>query len=157
VDGPHFHDSLEIEVFEELLLIRPPRLLTEQSPVLILAPNSEVQLKTNRDGLAKKVAYSSGGRLLPVGRSSSGNETVSKALTDTDQPLTVEATGLVRSHSRMGRSVIMVEADEDFGIKQVLSVSVQVSFSVCAEFELYWLNPECTGFTKDRESLETWA
>jgi nuclear pore complex protein Nup210 len=126
----HFHDSLEIGVFEELLLIRPPRPLARQSPVLILAPNSEVQLKTNRDGLVKKVTYNLGGRLLPVGHSSFGNETVSKALADTDQPLTVEATGLVRSHSRMGRSVILVEADEDFGIKQVLSVSVEVSFPV---------------------------
>lgn len=128
VDVPHFHDSLEIEVFDELLLIRPPYPLTQQSPVLVLAPNSEVQLKTNRDGFAKKVMYSLGGRLLPVGHSSAGNETVSKALADTDQFLTVEPTGLVRSHNQLGRSVIMVVAAEDFGIKQVLSVSVEVSF-----------------------------
>jgi nuclear pore complex protein Nup210 len=143
-DVPHFHDSLEIGVFEELLLVRPPRPPTQQSPVLIMAPNSEVQLKTNRDGLVKKVTYSLGGTLLPVGHSSFGNETVSKALADTDQPLVVEATGLVRSHSRMGRSVIMVEADEDFGIKQVLSVIVEVS-------------PNCIGFTKEGESLKAWA
>lgn len=126
VDVPQFHDSLEIEVFEELLLIRPPYPLTQQSPVLVLAPDSEVQLKTNRDGFAKKVTYSLGGRLLPVGHSSAGNETVSKALADTDQFLTVEATGLVRSHNRLGRSVIMVVANEDFGVKQVLSISVEV-------------------------------
>jgi hypothetical protein len=92
-----------------------------------LAPNSEVQLKTNRDGFAKKVTYTLGGRLLPLGHSSAGNETESKALADTDQLLTVEPTGLVRSHSRLGRSVIMVVANEDFGIKQVLSVTVEVS------------------------------
>jgi hypothetical protein len=128
VDTPHFHDSLEIEVFEELLLTRPPCPLTQQSPVLILAPNSEVQLKTNRDSFAKEVTYSLGGRVFPVGHNSAGSETVSKALADTDQLLTLEATGLVRSHNQMGRSVIMVEANEDFGIKQVLSVSVEVSY-----------------------------
>lgn len=127
VDIPDFHDSLEIEVFEELLLIHPPYPLSQQSPLLVLAPNSEVQLKTNRDGLAQQVTYSLGGKLLPTGHSSD-NETVSKALTEPDQFLTVEPTGLVRSHSRLGRSVIMVVAKEDFGIKQILSVSVEVSF-----------------------------
>lgn len=126
VDVPDFHDSLEIEVFEELLLMHPPYSLSQQSPLVILAPNSEVQLKTNRDGLAAQVTYSLGGKLLPAGHSSD-NETVSKALTERDQFLTVEPTGLVRSHSRLGRSVIMVVAKEDFGIKQILSISVEVS------------------------------
>jgi nuclear pore complex protein Nup210 len=155
VDVLHYHDSLEIEVFEELLLIRPPY-LTQQSPVLLLAPNSEVQLKTNRDGFAKKVTYSLGGRLLPVAMDA-GNETVSKALADTDQFLTVEPTGLVRSHNRLGRSVIMVVATEDFGIKQVLSISVEVSFYGCPVFEQYWLNTECTGFTQNGENLKAWT
>lgn len=127
VDVPDFQDFLEIEVFEELLLIRPPYPLTQQSPLLVLAPNSEVQLKTNRDGFAQQVTYSLGGELLPSGHSSD-NESVSKALTEPDQFLTVEPTGLVRSHSQLGRSVIMVVAKEDFGIKQTLSLSVEVSF-----------------------------
>jgi hypothetical protein len=124
-DVPDFHDSLEIEVFEELL-IHPPYALTQQSPLLLLAPNSEVQLKTNRDGLAKEVTYSLGGRLLPT-EHISDNQSVSNALTDIDQFLTVEPTGLVRSHSLLGRSVIMGTAKEDFGIKQILSISVEVS------------------------------
>jgi nuclear pore complex protein Nup210 len=127
LDVPDFQDFLEIEVFEELLLIRPPYPLTQQSPLLVLAPNSEVQLKTNRDGIAQQVTYSLGGELLPSGHSSN-NESVSKALTEPDQFLTVEPTGLVRSHSQLGRCVIMVVAKEDFGIKQTLSLSVEVSF-----------------------------
>jgi nuclear pore complex protein Nup210 len=126
---PDFHDSLEIEVFEELLLISPPFPLSQKSPHLLLAPNSEVQLKTNRDGLAQQVTYSVGGRLSPTGHSSD-----SKALTDPDQFLTVGPTGLVKSHNRLGRSVIMVVAKEDFGIKQILSVSVEVSSSECSGF-----------------------
>jgi nuclear pore complex protein Nup210 len=126
VNVPDFHDSLEIEVFEELLLIHPPYSLTQRSPLLVLAPNSEVQLKTNRDGFAKEVMYSLGGRLLPT-EHVSDNHTVSKALTDIDQFLTVEPAGLVRSHNQLGSSVIMVTAKEDFGVKQILSLSVQVS------------------------------
>lgn len=126
VDIPEFQDSLEIEVFEELFLIHPPYPLSQQSPLLVLAPNSEVQLKTNRDGLAQQVTYSLGGKILTT-EHSSDNETVSKALMESDQFLTVEPTGLVRSHSRLGRSVIMVVSKEDFGIKQILSVSVEVS------------------------------
>jgi hypothetical protein len=91
-----------------------------------LAPNSEVQLKTNRDGLAKEVTYILGRRLLPV-EDIADNQTVSQALTDIDHFLTVEPSGFVRSHSQLGRSVIMVTAKEDFGIKQILSVSVEVS------------------------------
>ena len=126
VDVPNFHDSLEIEVFEELLLVHPPYSLTQRSPLLLLAPNSEVQLKTNRDGLAKEVTYILGRRLLPV-ENISDNQTVSQALTDIDHFLTVEPSGLVKSHSQLGRSVIMVTAREDFGIKQILSVGVEVS------------------------------
>ncbi|KAJ4448520.1 hypothetical protein ANN_10538, partial [Periplaneta americana] len=125
LDEPSYHDSIEIEVFEELLLIRPPYPLNQQSPMLLLAPNSEVQLRTNRDGLAK-MTYSLGGKLLPIGQGSD-NETVSKALTDPDHLLTVEPGGLVKSHNRLGRSVIMVIAKEDFGIRQILSISVEVS------------------------------
>ncbi|XP_069681338.1 nuclear pore membrane glycoprotein 210 isoform X2 [Periplaneta americana] len=124
LDEPSYHDSIEIEVFEELLLIRPPYPLNQQSPMLLLAPNSEVQLRTNRDGLAK-MTYSLGGKLLPIGQGSD-NETVSKALTDPDHLLTVEPGGLVKSHNRLGRSVIMVIAKEDFGIRQILSISVEV-------------------------------
>jgi hypothetical protein len=91
-----------------------------------LAPNSELQLKTNRDGLAKEVTYSLDRRLLPI-EHISDNQTVSQALTDIDQFLTVEPSGLVRSHSQLGRSVIMVTAKENFGINQMLSVGVEVS------------------------------
>jgi hypothetical protein len=138
VDVPDFHDSLEIEVFKELLLIQPPYSLTQRSPLLVLAPNSEGQLKTNRDGLAKEVMYSLGGRLLPT-QHVSDNHTVSKALTDTDQFLTVEPAGLVRSHNQLGMSVIMVTAKEDFGIRQIFSVSVEVS---CVFLDAVDGNPE---------------
>jgi hypothetical protein len=39
----------------------------------------------------------------------------------------VEPSGLVKSHNQLGTSVIMVTAKENFGIKQILSVSVEVS------------------------------
>ncbi|GFG29271.1 hypothetical protein Cfor_07948 [Coptotermes formosanus] len=148
VDVPDFHDSLEIEVFEELLLIQPPYSLTQRSPLLVLAPNSEVQLKTNRDGLAKEVIYSLGGRLLPT-EHVSDNHTVSKALTDIDQFLTVEPAGLVRSHNQLGMSVIMVTAKEEFGIRQILSVSVEVK-----EVSYIMLTAQKKVHVGDEESLD---
>jgi hypothetical protein len=51
----------------------------------------------------------------------------------------------------------MVVATEDFGIKQVLSVSVEVSFYGWPGFEQYWLNPEYTVFTQNGENLKAWT
>ncbi|PSN36073.1 hypothetical protein C0J52_06709 [Blattella germanica] len=120
-----FHDVLEIEVFQGILLVQPPHPLVQQSPVILMAPNSEVQLRTNRDGLAQQVTYSLGGTMFPYDNTSMEFSNT-RALTESEDFLTVEPNGLVRSHGRKGRAVIMVIAQEPFGIKQILSVCVMV-------------------------------
>ncbi|KAJ9594723.1 hypothetical protein L9F63_013997 [Diploptera punctata] len=120
-----FRDTIEIEVFEELLLTHPPYPATQHSPLIILAPYSEVQLQTNRDGLAQEVIYSLGGAMMS-NRNTSSDYSLSTVLVDADKFLTVEPNGLLKSHGQKGRGVIMIVAKEPFGIQQILSVTVVV-------------------------------
>ncbi|KAJ9575650.1 hypothetical protein L9F63_007479, partial [Diploptera punctata] len=120
-----FRDTMEIEVFEELLLTHPPYPAALNSPLILLAPYSEVELQTNRDGLAQEVIYSLGGAMMPY-ENTSFNYSLSTVLVDANKFLTVEPNGLVKSHGKKGRGVIMIVAKEPFGIQQILSVTVIV-------------------------------
>nr|CAD7454783.1 unnamed protein product [Timema tahoe] len=117
-----YQDSLEILVFDDIQLVRPPHMVNLKPTKVILAPNTQVQLQTNREGAAK-VVYS-------LRNQAHTSSTVpDKNLTALGSPtsfVTVDESGLVTSNNMLGRSVIMITAFEEFNIKQSISVCVIV-------------------------------
>ncbi len=103
-----FEHQLEVHVFEDLRIISPPPPTPASSGLasfLLLAPESEFQLATNRDrGGARSVEYEV---MSGIG-------------------VSVSKSGLVRSGRSLGSSVILVEATEDFGVVQRTSVFIDV-------------------------------
>jgi len=100
LDGDRvFEHSLEIQVFDSLTLRSP--LLPANS--LLLPPLAEHQLVHSREAGAKETRY-----------------------TGIQGEVSVTNSGIVRADRSTGRSVILVEAVEDFGVVQTLSVVVEV-------------------------------
>ncbi|XP_049962965.1 nuclear pore membrane glycoprotein 210 [Schistocerca serialis cubense] len=119
-----FETSLEIEVFEELRLASPPSVGEFQSPYILMAPDTEIQLKTNHEG---DLMYSVLGSIDPAEKAESSDvESIDRAVSNVTPLLTVNERGLIRSQSATGRTVVTVSVKEGFGLKQVLGVTVEV-------------------------------
>ncbi|XP_067001569.2 nuclear pore membrane glycoprotein 210 [Anabrus simplex] len=122
-----FQASLDVEVFEELRLIQPPNAGDTQSPYILMAQNSEVQLETNHEGLLIYSLMDSSNPVysLPINSSDSGDQQ-SVAVGPLNSVVTVDQNGLMKSFSATGRSVVVVTVKEEFGLKQVLGIAVEV-------------------------------
>ena len=98
-----YTDTLEVQIFDDLSLRRP----ILPSNTLLISPESEYQLKTNREAVGD-VSYT----VL-----SSGNR---------GDVVSVSKSGLVKAGRGTGSSIILIEDQEDFGIVQRMSVIVEV-------------------------------
>ncbi|XP_012259706.2 nuclear pore membrane glycoprotein 210 [Athalia rosae] len=108
---------LKIEIFEELHLLGVSD--GYGRPVLLMTPNSSFKLHTNRDkhGL---ISY----KILT--HSSTGETEEANALTSTSKGVTVNKNGIVKSGDMIGRTMLIVTSAEAYGLKQVLTVVVEV-------------------------------
>ncbi|KAL4239760.1 hypothetical protein ACF0H5_000563 [Mactra antiquata] len=93
-------DELQIQVFEELEMIKPKICNGE----LLMTPNTEAVLKTNRDGGAKM-------RYFVVGDDSSIVQVID---------------GVLVSGSNSGQAALTIVAHEETGVKQTLVIHVEV-------------------------------
>lgn len=121
-------DKLEIKVFESLQLKNPSDDGTQ--PLLLLSPNSETQIASNRDEAGK----------------------VSFTLQDcsSQQVVSVSPSGIVRAGSSLGQATVIVSVQEDFGVVQSLSVLVEVKKIIYMQSKI----PEFMS-VKSGESLST--
>ncbi|KRT81282.1 hypothetical protein AMK59_6258, partial [Oryctes borbonicus] len=110
-----FTDSIDIEVFEGLMLIEPKGV---SSRSVLMAPHSSLQIKTNMDN-NYQVSY----RLIGEDSSSSQKE---RSLTIPNPLVTITEEGVLKSHGILGYSMVLVIAYDDYGLKQTLSLIVEV-------------------------------
>ncbi|ELU01491.1 hypothetical protein CAPTEDRAFT_222865 [Capitella teleta] len=99
-------DSVQIQVFEELQLIRPDIC----DGTLLITPNTETQLRTNRDGSTAKISY----------------KVVDHLQGDAEPLVTVSRSGQVLSGSRTGQATLLVISHEESGVNQSVVVEVKV-------------------------------
>ncbi|KAI0234236.1 Nuclear pore membrane glycoprotein 210 [Lamellibrachia satsuma] len=100
-------DDIQIQVFEKLKLIGSEH----YDSVMVITPNTEVQVRTNRDGSSAKMTYEVQGHIDG---------------THSDPVIAVTRHGQVISGSRTGQSSLLVTALEDFGVNQSVVVLVKV-------------------------------
>lgn len=126
-----FSDHLEIVVFEELRGRSP----SVGDNNLLLAPNSEFQLRTNRDGVSGVVASYS---VLPVVPGQDGSNIIS-----------VSRTGKVSSKRVLGTAIILVKTTEDQAVIQEMSITVHVK-------PISYVMLNAMAIIEPKSSLTTW-
>lgn len=98
-NSPVFTDSIQVEVFEDLILVQPPKFRIDS---LLLSPDSSYQLKTNKDPAHLKFSV-----LKNI------YSDVDKALTAYDSLdediLSISSKGLIRVQNKTGRAIISVD------------------------------------------------
>lgn len=119
-------DFIELEVFEELRLVKPDLGPAAFKPIL-LAPETTFQLQTNKDGV-DQITYNVLGYPYSSSSSSanSGGHSKSTALTKQGTVLVVDGQGLVSTGPGSGRALILVRSDKDYGFDQTIGVNVEV-------------------------------
>lgn len=105
-----FTTSVEIEVFEELVLLQPN--ICGQN--ILMAPYSTLQLETNLEG-RYTLTYSLQDEHFTYDKSAIPNTAV-----------TVSDTGLLQSYGIIGRVMVVITAADDHGLKQAVTVVVQI-------------------------------
>ncbi|CAH1786082.1 unnamed protein product [Owenia fusiformis] len=108
VNNVALNDEVQLQVFEQLGLVSPATCDGE----LIMTPNTETQVKTNRDGSARltyKVQQQEGGL-------KSSKQSV----------VTVDGAGQVVSGRSSGQASLLITAHEDFGINQTMVILIKV-------------------------------
>ena len=102
-----FKDQLEIQVFDDLAFTNPNLLPSKRS--LLMQTNSEYQLKTTRDGIAKILSY----QVIPK---INANKDI----------VAITGHGLIKSRGESGSCVVLVEVVEAFGAVQKLTLLIEV-------------------------------
>uniref|UniRef100_T1JBD5 BIG2 domain-containing protein n=1 Tax=Strigamia maritima TaxID=126957 RepID=T1JBD5_STRMM len=105
IDGKTLTDTLPIHVFEKLDLVFPG----VQTDSILLTPNTELQLHSNRDSFTR-VFY----EVSPEGK------------LDSHPCITVERSGLLRTGQKYCQTTVMITAHEEFGVNQTINVLVEV-------------------------------
>lgn len=54
--GEYFKETLQLEIYEELRLTQPPSIAEKDFSGLLIAPETQMQLRSNRDGISR-VSY----------------------------------------------------------------------------------------------------
>ncbi|XP_068200875.1 nuclear pore membrane glycoprotein 210 [Palaemon carinicauda] len=99
-------DKLEIKVFETLQLKYPD----ESYADILMSPEAEVQIKTNRDG---------NGQMSFAIEGCSNSDAKAGVVA-------VSPDGVVKSSSTTGQATVLVTVEENFGVSQTLAVLVEV-------------------------------
>ncbi|KAF5274371.1 hypothetical protein FQA39_LY07251 [Lamprigera yunnana] len=113
-----FVDSVEIEVYENLVLKSPNAV---DGKHIIIAEHSTLQLKTNMDGLMK-LQYSVVSFTESTGGSVSNNTSVGVP----KQRLTVSNSGLVETYGTLGIGLIVIKAVDKYDLKQMINVVIEI-------------------------------
>ena len=103
-----FKDQLEIQIYDDFSFVNSNIASSERT--LLMQPNSEFQLKTNKDGNAKILSY----HVLP------------KTNGLKEDLVTITEHGLVKSGNEIGSCIIIAKVVEKFGVVQQLSLIVNV-------------------------------
>lgn len=106
-----FSSSIDLEVFEELKLTFP----SACSQNILMAPYSNLQLITNLNGQLK-ISYSLHDEFFQE----------DKSITVPNPLVTVTETGVLQSYGNIGRVMVIVTASDDYGLKQSITLVVQV-------------------------------
>ncbi|XP_075220860.1 nucleoporin 210 [Lycorma delicatula] len=119
-------DFIELEVFEELRLIKPDLGPAAFKP-LLLTPETEFQLQTNKDGV-EHISYSVHGYPFSGSGLASSSSTIktSTALTKQSSILSVDGHGLIVTGSASGRALILLRSDKDFSTDQTIGINVEI-------------------------------
>uniref|UniRef100_A0A1B6DER5 BIG2 domain-containing protein n=1 Tax=Clastoptera arizonana TaxID=38151 RepID=A0A1B6DER5_9HEMI len=112
-----FSDSIEVEVFERLDLIKP--VLNGDFVSILMAPDSKLQLRTNKESV-------SGITYTLVGSNSKAVSNQSTALSRQGSIITVSQNGLVVSRATLGHSTVLINAAEENGVQQTIAVHIEV-------------------------------
>ncbi|GJQ66575.1 hypothetical protein Trydic_g4553 [Trypoxylus dichotomus] len=110
-----FTDTIDIEVFEGLILLEPKGV---SSRSVLMAPYSSLQIKTNMDS-QYQVSY----RLIGEDSTSSQSQ---RSLTIPNPLVTITEDGILKSRGILGYSMVLVVAYDNHGLKQTLSLIVEV-------------------------------
>ncbi|XP_063241052.1 nuclear pore membrane glycoprotein 210-like [Bacillus rossius redtenbacheri] len=119
-----FHDSVDVHVFSDLKLLMPASVAVGNPYRVLMAPDTQIQLKTNRDGAADM--------FYNVQHQVSHFQDASTALENTTRPsasfhvVSVDKNGLVKANGWLGHSFIMVTALEDSNVKQSFTIAAVV-------------------------------
>lgn len=106
-DNALLTDKLEVKVFESLKLQHPD----DGSSNLLLSPEAETKIKTNRDG---------------NGRLSYAVEGCKRDSTKAADVITVNPDGVINSGSTTGQATVIVTVEENFGVTQSIAILVEV-------------------------------
>ncbi|KAI4468828.1 nuclear pore membrane glycoprotein [Holotrichia oblita] len=110
-----FSDAIDIEIFEGLVLLEPKDV---SSRSVLMAPHSSLRIMTNMDGQSQ-ISY----KLIGEDSSDSQNQ---RSLTIPNPLVTITEDGVLQSHGMVGYSMVLVMAYDDHGLKQTLSLIVEV-------------------------------
>ncbi|XP_074660511.1 nuclear pore membrane glycoprotein 210-like [Tubulanus polymorphus] len=102
VDNSLLSDEVQIQVFEKLSVVNPETC----DGRVIISPNTETFIKTNRDSTAHKITYKLLGQGQPV--------------------ISLGPGGQLKSGSVIGQNSLLINSLEEFGINQTLVILVQV-------------------------------
>lgn len=97
------HDEIQIQVYDKLQLLNPE----VQAEEILMSPNSQLKLQTNRDGLAS-LSY----RMLEC--------------PDRTALIHVDDKGLLTSGSVTGTASLQISSQESFGVNQTIIIAVKV-------------------------------
>ncbi|CAB0038110.1 unnamed protein product [Trichogramma brassicae] len=117
---PSFSASIKIEIFEELRLMNDE--MNQPSLTLIMAPNSSMKIKTNRDKQGM-MTY----KVLTDTQSTSAEVEDSNALSSVSNIISVDRYGNLKSGDQYGHGIIQVTNVETYSSKQTLTIAVYVS------------------------------
>ncbi|RZC37684.1 nuclear pore membrane glycoprotein 210, partial [Asbolus verrucosus] len=114
-----YHSSIDLEVFEPLLLVKPQGLVgRKRGKALVMARHSSIQLETNMDD-SSTIEYSIPDQRLIGTEVSSVNSTPVATITVTND-------GHLQSYGTVGYAPLLVTATDEFGLKQTLAYVVHV-------------------------------
>lgn len=154
--GELFEETIQLEIYEELRLTQPPTVAEKDFSGLLIAPETQMQLRSNRDGLSR-VSY----RyyfpyfeinlinylhyviyiytvLLFFSPSLQGHPTstnmdtnirdpsTNTAWTEQNSILTLSNNGLLTTQTSSGRAAVVISAIDETNVRQTLGLSVEV-------------------------------
>ncbi|CAH1116509.1 unnamed protein product [Phaedon cochleariae] len=128
----------DIEVIQEFSLLLPKDV---PGTSLLMAPFSEIQLKTNMDSSSAKIVYS-----LPGDQAPSTELLADKSVTN-DVIVSITPTGTLKSFGVLGHTLLIITATDEQGLKQRLSIVVEVkviqymSLNVLANWRIHSDSP----------------
>lgn len=124
--GELFEETLQLEVYEELRLTQPISIADKDFSGLLIAPETQMQLRSNRDGLSR-VSYSLQGNPTSTHVDTNIRDpSTNTAWTEQNSILTLSNNGLLTSHTSSGRAAVVISSIDETNVRQTLGLSVEV-------------------------------